>query len=81
MRRYVGACSPDEVHILQDICDIVMRELGVHGSISSNEDTELLRDVIARRVMSQFYGNGLTGNNDKTISAVLNSFGVHHLAG
>jgi hypothetical protein len=79
MRRYSGACSPDEVYILQNICDLVMRELGAHGSISPNEDPELLRDVIARRVMSQFYGNGLTGDNDKTIGAVLKSFGVDHL--
>jgi hypothetical protein len=78
MRRYSGACSPDEVHILQDICDVVLTELGAHGSISLSEDIELLRDVIARRVMSEFYGYGLMGNNDKTVLAVLKSFGVDH---
>jgi hypothetical protein len=55
-----------------------MRELQAHGSISLGEDTELLRDVIARRVMSQFYGNGLMIDNDKTLPAVLKSFGVDH---
>jgi hypothetical protein len=78
MRKYSGSCSPDEVHILQDICDVVMRELREHGRVSPSEDTELLRDVIARRVMSQFYGNGLMGDNGKTLSAVLKSFGVDH---
>jgi hypothetical protein len=49
MQKYTGACSPDQVHILQEICDVVMRELRANGTISRSEDVELLRDVIARR--------------------------------
>ena len=52
MHRYVGSCSPGQVHMLQSICDMVLLELQARGGVNS---TALLRDVIARRVMSQFY--------------------------
>jgi hypothetical protein len=78
MQKYAGACSPDQVHMLQEICDVVMRELRANGTISLSEDIELLRDVIAGRVMSQFYGDGL--KRRKTVLTVLKSFGVDHPA-
>jgi hypothetical protein len=74
MHRYVGSCNPEQVHLLQNICNMVLKELRKNGSISLPSDMELLRDVIARRVMSQFYGEGF--NADKAVLAVLESLGV-----
>src|SRR5215208_1369113 len=69
MHRYVGSCSPGQVHMLQSICDMVLLELQARGGVNS---TALLRDVIARRVMSQFYDEIF--KIDTAAEAVLLSF-------
>jgi hypothetical protein len=69
MQRYVGSCSPGQVHMLQTICDMVLLELQARGGVNS---TALLRDVIARRVMSQFYDD--TFKMETAAEAVLLSF-------
>lgn len=74
MQRYAGSCSPDEVHMLQRICDLILSELQANGRAALTDDTDLLRDVIARRVMSHFYGDDF--KRDEAAQAVLISFGV-----
>src|SRR5215208_6954078 len=69
MQRYLGSCSPGQVHMLQSICDMVLLELEARGGVNS---TALLRDVIARRVMSQFYDD--TFKMETAAEAVLLSF-------
>ena len=69
MQRYIGSCSPGQVHMLQSICDMVLFELQATRGANS---TALLRDVVARRVMSQFYGD--TFKVENAAEAVLLSF-------
>jgi hypothetical protein len=69
MQRYLGSCSPGQVHMLQSVCDMVLLELQARGGVNS---TALLRDVIARRVMSQFYDD--TFKRETAAEAVLLSF-------
>jgi hypothetical protein len=69
MHRYVGSCSPGQVHMLQSICDMVLVELQARGGVNS---TALLRDVIARRVLSHFYDE--TFRVETAAEAVLLSF-------
>jgi hypothetical protein len=70
MQRYAGSCSPEQVHVLQQVCDTVLEELRAKG----NASTELLRDIIARRVMSQFYGDDFEPQESTRL--VLQSFGI-----
>jgi hypothetical protein len=74
MNRYAGSCSAEQVRLLQNICNMVLQELRTNKSISLSDDIELLRDVIARRVMSQFYGEDFKA--DRAALAVLKSFGI-----
>jgi hypothetical protein len=69
MQRYLGSCSPGQVHMLQSICDMVLLELEARGGVNS---TALLRDVIARRVMRHFYDE--TFMMETAVEAVLLSF-------
>lgn len=78
MHRYAGSCNPEQVHLLQDICNEVLEEMGKNDGLSLPCDMELLRDVIARRVMSQFYGEGFSA--DRAVLAVLASLGVDRTA-
>jgi len=55
--------------MLQIICDMVLLELQARAGVNP---TALLRDVIARRVMSQFYGD--TFEMESAAEAVLLSF-------
>ena len=69
MQRYLGSCSPGQVQMLQNICDMVLLELQARSAVKA---TALLRDIITRRVLSHFYDE--TFNMETAAEAVILSF-------
>jgi hypothetical protein len=76
MQRYAGSCSPEQLHTLQKIFDLIWMDLRSNGSsrYTGPLDPDALREEVARRVFSHF--NGDDTNADDITQRVLSSFGV-----
>jgi hypothetical protein len=61
MHKFAGSCSPEQLHTLQKIFDLIWMELQESSTSKYNgpADPNLLRDEIARRVLGQFDGDDL----------------------
>jgi hypothetical protein len=75
MRKFEGTCSPEQLHTLQRVFDLIWMELRASSmsSYSGPSDPDALRDEIARRVLSHYDGDGPDGN--EITQRVLKSFG------
>jgi hypothetical protein len=76
MLKFAGTCSPEQLHTLQRIFDLIWMELraSTMSNYSGPADPDALRDEIARRVLGQFAGDGLDA--DEITKRVLSSFGM-----
>lgn len=76
MQRFAGTCSPEQLHTLQRIFDVIWMELQMSttSNYSGPFDPDTLREEIARRVLGSFDGDGL--NADEIATRVLASFGI-----
>lgn len=76
MQKFAGSCSPEQLHTLQSIFDLIWIELrsSSMSSYSGPSDPDELRDQIARRVLDHYDGDG-TSSKEIT-RQVLASFGV-----
>ena len=79
MQKFAGSCSPEQLHTLQSIFDLIWIELrsSSMSSYSGPSDPDELRDQIARRVLDHYDGEG-TSSKEIT-RQVLASFGVDRL--
>jgi hypothetical protein len=77
MQKFAGSCTPDQLHTLQRVFDLIWMELRAngHANYTGPSDPDLLRDEIARRVLGAF--NGGEVDAAKVTERVLMSFGVH----
>src|SRR5687768_3179190 len=75
MQNLAGACSPEQLHMLQKIFDLIWMELRAtsHSNYTGPSEPDALREEIARRVIGQFDG-GLDA--DEITRRVLSSFGI-----
>jgi hypothetical protein len=76
MLKFAGSCSPEQLHTLQKVFDLIWMELraSTMSNYSGPSDPDVLRDEIARRVLGQFNGNGIDA--DEITKQVLGSFGL-----
>ena len=76
MQKFAGLCSPEQLHALQSIFDLIWMELRESSTsrYSGPSDPDDLRDEIARRVLDHYDGNGTPSN--EIIGHVLVSFGM-----
>jgi hypothetical protein len=76
MQRYAGTYSPEQLHIMQKIFDLIWMEFQSSGSsrYTGPVEPDALREEIARRVFGQFDGDA--PNADNIVGRVLSSFGV-----
>jgi hypothetical protein len=76
MQRDAGSCSPEQLHALQVIFDIIWMDLraeGLKAFSGPTDDPEALRTQIAQRVME--HATTETSDDD-IIGKVLESFGI-----
>jgi hypothetical protein len=75
MLKLPGTCSPEQLHTLQRIFDLIWMELRASSTssytVSSHQDT--LREEVARRVLDRWYRDETSP--DEIIQQVLASFG------
>lgn len=76
MLTFAGSCSPEQLHTLQKIFDVIWMELraSTMSNYSGHSDPDALRDEIARRVFSQHDGKEIDA--DEITRRVLSSFGA-----
>jgi len=76
MRKFAGTCSPEQLHTLQKIFDLIRLELRESSTSTYNGPSEpdALRDEIAHRVLTQFDAHGFCA--DDITKRVLSSFGI-----
>jgi hypothetical protein len=76
MRKFAGPCSPEQLHTLHKIFDLIWIELreGSTSTYSGPSDPDALHDEIAHRVLTQFDAHGFSV--DDTTNRVLSSFGI-----
>ena len=76
MRKHLGKCSPEQLHTLQKILDLIWMELRASstGKYSGPSDPDTLRDEIARRVAKD--GGNRATDLTGIIQSVLRSFGI-----
>jgi hypothetical protein len=76
MRKFAGSCSPEQLHTLQTVFDLIWMELQANSSSSYSgpSDPDALRDEIARRVFSHCAGD--QPNPKEIARQVLASFGI-----
>jgi hypothetical protein len=76
MHKFAGMCSPEQLHTLQRIFDLIWMELRESSTSDYHgpSDPDALRDEVARRVFSQFDGGEL--DPDEVTTRVLSSFGL-----
>ena len=76
MQRFAGSCSPEQLHTMQSIFDLIWMELRAHTTVSFSGplDPDGLREEIARRVLNSF-GSEHTPP-EEIIRDVLASFGI-----
>lgn len=74
MQKFAGTCSPEQLHTLQSIFDLIWMELRekITDSYSGPSEPDELRDQIARRVLEHSDG----ASSDEIIRQVLASFGI-----
>jgi hypothetical protein len=75
MQKFARTCSPEQLHTLQVIFDLIQVELRESSTskYSGPSEPDALRDEIAHRVLSQFDAHGFSG--DEVTKRVLSSFG------
>lgn len=76
MLKFSGTCSPEQLHTLQSIFDLIWMELRTNNTsiYSGPSDPDTLRDEIARRVLDHYKDDGIPP--DQIIRQVLASFGI-----
>jgi hypothetical protein len=76
MQKFAGLCSPEQLHTLQKIFDLIWMELraSTMSTYSGPSDPDALRDEIARRVLGNYKGED--NDADQITRHVLNSFGI-----
>jgi hypothetical protein len=76
MHKFAGSCTPEQLHTLQMIFDLIWMELQETSTSRYNGPTDpsALRDEIARRVLGQFDGGDL--DTERIARHVLASFGI-----
>ena len=76
MLKFAGSCSPEQLHTLQKIFDLIWMELraSTMSNYSGPADPDALRDEIARRVFNQHDGKEIDAH--EMTREVLSSFGV-----
>jgi hypothetical protein len=76
MQKFAGTCSPEQLHTLQSIFDLIWMELREHntGSYTGPSEPDELREQIARRILDRYHGDG-TSSGEIT-RQVLASFGI-----
>jgi hypothetical protein len=79
MDQETGSCSPEQLHTLQKIFDLIWMELRAAGSsrFSGPIEPDILRTEIARRVMA--YADEAEMTADEITDAVLLSFGIRKI--
>jgi hypothetical protein len=75
MQILARTCSPEQLHTLQKIFDLIRIELrdGSTSLYNGPSEPDALRDEIAHRVLTQFDAHGFSG--DEVTKRVLDSFG------
>ena len=76
MRKVAGPCSPEQLHTLHKIFDLIwigLRE-GSTSTYRGPSDPDALYDEIAHRVLTQFDAHGFSV--DDITNRVLSSFGI-----
>jgi hypothetical protein len=76
MQKFAGLCTPEQLHTLQRVFDLIWMELRANGHANYNgpSDPDELRDEIARRVFAEYDGEDVIADN--VTKRVLGSFGV-----
>jgi hypothetical protein len=76
MQKFARTCSPEQLHTLQVIFDLIQVEQreSSTSTYSGPSEPDALRDEIAHRVLSQFDAHGFSG--DEVTKRVLSSFGI-----
>lgn len=76
MQKFAGTCSPEQLHTLQSIFDLIWMELRENstGSYTGPSEPDELREQIARRVLELYDSDGTS--SDKITRQVLASFGI-----
>jgi hypothetical protein len=76
MHKFAGLCSPEQLHTLQTIFDLIWMELQETSTSRYDGpfDPNALRDEIARRVLGQFDGGDLDA--ETVTQHVLASFAI-----
>jgi hypothetical protein len=76
MPKFTGTCSPEQLHTLQSIFDLIWMELRASstGSYSGPSDPDALHDEIAKRVLS--HSTGDAADRNRIVRQVLASFGI-----
>lgn len=80
MLKLPGTCSPEQLHTLQSIFDLIWMELRASrtSSYSGSSNSDTLREEIARRVLDRWDGDETPP--DEIIQQVLASFGINKSA-
>ena len=76
MQKFAGTCTPEQLHALQRVFDLIWMELRANGHANYNGplDPDALRDEIARRLFAEYDENDVIADN--ITKRVLSSFGV-----
>ena len=76
MQKFAGSCTPEQLHTLQRVFDLIWMELRANGHADYNgpSDPDALHDEIARRVFAEYDGDDAIADN--ITQRVLGSFGV-----
>jgi len=76
MQKFAGSCSPEKLHTLQKIFDLIWMELraSTASTFNGSSDPDALRNEIARRVLGNYKGAEVDA--DQITRRVLSSFGI-----
>jgi hypothetical protein len=76
MQKFAGSCSPEKLHTLQKIFDLIWMELraSTASTFNGSSDPDALRNEIARRVLGNYKGAEIDA--DQITRRVLSSLGI-----
>jgi hypothetical protein len=76
MQKFAGSCSPEQLHTLQKMFDLIWMELraSTSSTYSGPSGPDALRNEIARRVLGNYKGAEVDA--DQITERVLSSFGI-----
>ena|SRR5687767_9718983 len=77
LQKFAGSCSPEQLHTLQSILDLIWMELRASSTsnYSGPSDPDMLREEIARRVIDRYNGGSDTPVH-QIVMQILASFGI-----